>query len=204
MKYEKYKLSFSVNRVFLNESVSIANLYLKLKDWEEVALEVSKQNLLQTRMQSSSKRLSREILGRLITFDMTELEFLAEASSIDQKYLLWIAICRRYSLIGEFSTEVLREKFLALNLRLTYADFDAFVFAKAVFHPELDFLQETTRKKIRQVLFSLMREVGLLTEKGNIIPAQPSQQFAKFMFGRKANEVMYFPIFESDVKAMVL
>lgn len=203
MKHQKYKLSFSINRVFLNESLMIADLFLKTRDWKAVTKEVAIQNLLQTRMQSSSKRLIREIIGRLDTLELSELDFLTKANDADQKRILWLAICRRYSLIAEFCTEVVHEKLHALNLRLTYADFDSFVFAKSVFHPELEALKESTRKKLRQVLFSLMREVGILADNGTIITAQPSPDFVQYIFIRNRHEVFYFPIFESDISSMV-
>ena len=45
--------------------------------------------------------------------------------------------CKQYSLVREFAIEVVREKFLRLDLALSYLDFDIFFNAKAEWDDEL-------------------------------------------------------------------
>jgi hypothetical protein len=76
----------------------------------------------------------------------------------EQKQLLWLAVCKRYAYIREFSVEVLNEKYLRLDYELTEFDYDVFFSRKADWHIELDKLTDSTRKKLKQVLFRMLRE----------------------------------------------
>ena len=112
--------------------------------------------------------MSREIIQRLGSLTDEQLTLLSEGNLTEQKYLLWFAVCKTYDFIREFSTEVLRERFLARSTRIAELDYDAFFNRKADWHDELEKITTSTRKKLRQVMFLMMREAGLLTE-DNII-----------------------------------
>jgi hypothetical protein len=75
---------------------------------------------------------------------------------------------RYYRFIREFAVEVVRERFVTLRSDLHYDDFDAFYNAKAEWHEELEKNSLSTRNKLRQVLFRMLREADLLT-KNNVI-----------------------------------
>lgn len=83
---------------------------------------------------------------------------------------MWAAACRRYELIGEFAEEVLHERFLTLAGTVSYEDYDTFYRAKAMWHDELDDVTDLSYKKLRQVLFKMMVEAGLVTKQGAIEP----------------------------------
>ena len=100
---------------------------------------------------------------RLQEFSDRELDLLISGSQEDQNHLLWVAVCRRYRLVAEFAVEVVRERFLSMGATLELADFDAFFFRKADWHEELDTLKPATRNKLRQVLFGMMRDAGLIS-----------------------------------------
>jgi hypothetical protein len=44
-----------------------------------------------------------------------ELDYLASADTVEQRYLLWLAICRHYRFVGDFAVNVVREKFGSLG-----------------------------------------------------------------------------------------
>ncbi len=138
MKIEKYSLSFTSATLLHRESVLVAELYLQMKNWNEIRYRVIAENLLQSRTLNTSKRIYREVSSRLKTSSLEELEFLVNGTFEEQGQSLWIAICRRYKFIGDFSIEVLRERCLSLKYMLTYDDFDAFFNRKAEWHDELE------------------------------------------------------------------
>lgn len=191
-------MSFTTGGLFLPESIKLASLQLNLCDWNAVRNKVVSENVLQTRTLSSLKRVCREVATRLGTLTQDELEFLVEGGSQDQAYLLWIAVCRRYSFIADFAAEVLRERYITLKAALSHEDFDAFFNRKSEWHLELDKITPTTRNKLRQVLFKILREADLLTANNKINTVIFSPGLLNLIQRSNESEIRYFPVFESE------
>ena len=66
------------------------------------------------------------------------------------------------------------ESFAKYRLEITYADFDFFFEDEKQFHSELGKIAEITRKKLRQVLFKMMKEADFLTSSNQLKPLLPS------------------------------
>ena len=195
-------MSFTAGSIFFQESVKVAELYLEFGDWDETKNYIIHQNILQARTLNTSKRICTEIISRLKTMNKQELEFLLDSSSQDQAYLLWLAICRRYQFIGDFAIEVLRERFISLKTDLNYIDFDSFFNQKSEWHVELENIKPSTRYKLRQVLFKILREADLLTEKNLINVATLSPNLIEIICRNDKQEILYFPLFESNLQGM--
>jgi hypothetical protein len=196
-------MSFTAGSLFHRESVKLAVLYSEFKDWNTVQDKVISENLLQARTLNTSKRVCREIISRLKNLSSSELDLLIEANPQDQGYLLWLAVCRRYKFIGDFAIEVLRERYITLKTDLSYEDFDSFLNKKSEWHSELDEIRSTTRNKLRQVLFKILREAGLLTAKNTINAAMLSQRILEAIPHDKRRDILFFPAFESDLKRIL-
>lgn len=192
-------MSFTTGGLFRLESVKLAMLYLEFKDWDAVRDKVISENLLQARTLNSSKRIFREIISRLKELSSSELDFLVHADSHEQGYLLWIAICRRYKFIAEFAVEVLRERYISLKTDLQYEDYDSFFNRKSEWHCELDEIRPTTRDKLRQVLFKMLREADLLTTSNTITAATLSSRILEAIPYSNRQDLLFFPLFESDI-----
>jgi hypothetical protein len=202
MRNRKYSLSFTTGSLFHRESVKLATLYLDLGDWDFVRDQVIAENLLQTRTLNTLKRVCREIVSRLKTLSVREMDFLVEAHHQEQAYLLWLAVCRRYRFIADFAVEVLRERYITLKTDLTHEDFDSFFNRKSEWHSELDEISPATRSKLRQVLFKILRDADLLTANNRINAALLSPRLLEVIHQGSGRDVLYFPVFESDVKGM--
>lgn len=189
----RYALSFTTGGLLSREAAVLALVYAKYCDWAKVRSIAVKENLLQTRTRSSGIRRVRETIKRLSALSTREVEILAELSASERSHLMWAAACRRYNLIGEFAEEVLRERFLTLAGAVSYGDYDSFYRAKAMWHEELDAVSDATYKKLRQVLFRMMVEAGLLTTKGAIEPALLSARVAECLSHRTPSDVRFFP-----------
>lgn len=202
MSIDRYSMSFTTGSLFHRESVKLAALYLDLGDWNSVRDKVIAENLLQTRTQNTLKRVCSEVISRLRTLSSGALEFLVEGSHQEQAYLLWLAVCRRYRFIADFAVEVLRERYIALKSDLSHADFDSFFNRKSEWHAELDEISPATRSKLRQVLFKILREADLLTANNMINAAMLSPRLLDVIHQGSRGELLYFPVFESDLKGM--
>lgn len=200
MSNERYNMSFIGGGLLHRESVKLAELYLELGDWDAVREIVMVENILQTRTLSTLKRISGEIISRLQILHRTELEMLMGVSHQEQAYLLWLAICRRYRFIAEFAVEVLRERYITLKANLTHEDFNTFLNRKSEWHAELDEIAPSTKYKLRQIVFKILREAELLTTKNIINCALLSPRLLDFLYRRNPREVLYFPLFESALK----
>ena len=200
MRKDTYSLSFTTGGLFHRESLLLARLFGEVNDWDQVRDHVLSENLLQSRTLNTSKRQCREIISRLETLEQSELDLLIYGSTQEQKYLLWMAVCRRYRFIAEFAEEVIRERYIGMKQDLQYVEFDFFINKKSEWHPELEAIQPTTRNKLRQVLFKILREADLLTTKNTINASMLSQRFLAAIPREKRRDVYVFPRFESDIK----
>ena len=193
-------MSFTVGGLFLQESPRAAELYLNLRDWKQAREIILNENLLQLRTKSSGIRVSRELCNRLRLLEDEELKVLIDGTSQDRSALLWLAACRQYRFIYEFAVEVLRAKFLTYQRELSHDDFDACFNAKAAWHEELDKITDTTLAKLRQVLFRILHEAGLLNAEGLIQPFPLSAHVVRTIAKRSRSDLSVFPVFEEDIK----
>jgi len=169
-KETKYSMSFSTGTLFREPSIIIAKLYTDLDDWTAVRADVLENNLLQARTRNTAKRVCSEIISRLKRLTSAQLSILTNGHPKDQGYILWAAICKRYRFIQDFAVEVVHEKFLNMDLPLTHEDYEAFFNQKAEWHAEIARIRASTRHKLRQVVFKMLKECELLTEGQMISP----------------------------------
>jgi len=199
MDSQKYNMSFTAGALLQSESVTIAKLYLELGSWNEVKDKAITNNVLQSRAVSTLKRISYEIISRLSTLTSEELILLVNSSHKDQAYLIWMAVCRHHKFIADFATEVLRERFITFKPDLQYSDFDVFFNRKCDWHSELDGLSISTKKKLRQVLFKMLREADFLDGKNNIQATILSPRLLDVIERSGGRDIMYFTVSEDAV-----
>ncbi|MET4613349.1 hypothetical protein ABIC28_004350 [Rhodococcus sp. PvR044] len=189
----RYALSFTSGGLLAREGEIVAAIYLDSRDWQATRARVVDENLLLARTTSSLIRLARETVQRLAALDDDEIELLVAGSPTEQYHLMWTAACRRYTLIGDFAEEVLRERFLLMTPTLDADDFDRFITGKSLWHPELDGLKPSTRQRLRQTLFQMLREAGLRTDAGDIVPAVMSERVTEVLDHRMPSDLRFFP-----------
>ena len=199
MSSTAYRLSFTSGGLLTREAAVAAPLYLCLGDWAEVRSTVDEENALQTRTVASGKRLSRELVQRLAELSDEEVSVISDATATERAQLMWVAACRRYDLIGEFAEEMVRERFLLMTPTLGPADFDSFIRAKALWHEELAELADSTLRKLRTNLFLMLREAGILTDAGQIMPVVLSTPIAGLLTARTPSDIRFFPARDSSL-----
>lgn len=192
-------MSFTAGALLQTDSVTIAKLYLELRSWNEVKDKAIANNVLQSRAVSTLKRVSYEVVSRLRTLTSEELILLVNSSHKDQAYLIWMAVCRHHKFIADFATEVLRERFITFKPDLQYSDFDVFFNRKCDWHSELDGLSISTKKKLRQVLFKMLREADFLDGKNNIQATILSPRLLDVIERNGGRDIMYFTVSENAV-----
>ena len=189
-------MSFSTGGIFYQESLSLAKLYAQLSGWGEVKATALENNVLQTRTESSAKRIIREVITRLQCLTPEELTLLTNSARSDQNSILWIAVCRNYTFIREFAVEVIREQYLNFQYDLSYEDFDSFFYRKMEWNEELETISDSTRKKLRQILFKILREVDIISEDKSIIPAVLPPYLIDIIATYSIEDLYVFPIIQ--------
>ena len=189
----KYRLSFGTGNAYINESNLILKKYLENKDWKETEKYSIENNILQTNSLSSAKRIFREISLRLKSLSNEEQEFFIKSNYVDQSILIWISICRTYKFIGDFSSIIISEKFNSYQLEINYNDFNYFFEKQIVFHEELSLLKDSTRKKLRQVIFRIMKDLNLVSKNMEITPLMPSVELKKISKTTKKDLKLFLP-----------
>jgi hypothetical protein len=110
----------------------------------------------------TNQRQFQELRIRLSTLTNEEIEVLADGDLNDKKCITLLALCKSYRFVLDFVVEVVREKALIYDFEIRESDYNTFVNRKIYDHPELEQLSETTKNKIKQVLFRIFAEVGLI------------------------------------------
>ncbi len=196
-------MSFTVGGLFYQESVLAADLFAKSKDWANVRDEIIKTNLFQCRTQSTLKRVCREVLSRISLLSMEQLGIVHNGSRPEQLQILWVAVCKRYDFIREFAVEVIREKFLLMDDTLAEADYTIFFDNKAEWHEEIERLKDSTQKKLKQVLFKILRDAEIISEANIILPCILTKRTAKALLSDTSGIYMVLPVSDSDFKEWI-
>ena len=193
-KLQPYRMSFGTGGLLLNESVEVARLHVTDEPWEDTIRRAMEEGTTALPKAASNRRTLREISNRLLTLTDAERGFLIEqADRADRQALLWLATCRAYRFIREFAAEVIRERYLSYQYDLPLESFDILLEAKAEWDENLASLTSSTRLKLRQVLFRILREAGIISQGGQIQAALLSSQLRSMIEERAPEELTVFP-----------
>lgn len=163
---EKYTFGFTAASLRLNDFVTVARLNLESKNIDHV-------NLLGGGKSSTGKRMISEYQKRLDSITKEQTNLLVNGIIPNQKQLAFLAVCKTYAFIRDFTVEVVREKALLFDYELSDGIFNTFLRRKTDTHPELEEITEKTTYKIRQVTFKILEEAGLIDNiKNKIIQPQ--------------------------------
>ena len=121
----------------------------------------------------TGQKIWSELNKRISTLNSEEIDVLLTGDLISQRQIGFIAVCKTYDFIRDFTVEVLREKFLVFDNEITEGEYISFYRRKTDLHPEMDELTEITQKKIRQVTFKILEQAGIIDNiKSKIIQPQ--------------------------------
>lgn len=189
-----YKMSFSTGGLFVNESVELARLHKAGESWQDTIVTAMADGATSLPKAASNRRTLREIANRVSCLTPDEREFLVEQSDRpEQEALLWLAACRAYRFVREFAIEVIQERFLSYRYDLPLDAYDHFFDAKAEWHPDLAKISASTRLKLRQILFRILREAGVIDRANNIRPAYLSSRVVALIEIHNPSDLLVFP-----------
>lgn len=189
----KYSMAFTTCSLLNSESIQVAELYLEHKNWSQVSRIATDSNLLQYRTVSALKRTLSEIVSRLKLLSDEAINLLVNGYKEEKLQILWLAVCLRYPFIYEFSVEVVREKYRSMQYKIEQFDFDAFFNSKMNYHESLENITGTTRKKLKQVLFKMMKEAEIIDRDDNVQASLLSEKIISVVGNMNLEYLMVFP-----------
>lgn len=159
----EYKFSFTAASALVNETITIARVQLRLNDWDKTKVDVLDNNLMQKAKASSAKRQYVEIEKRLKLLNTEQLELLCNGNMDEAKAIIWLAIVKTYVFISDFVKEVLFINYVNRDYILSDLYYRQFWEYKSNSHSECSNISEATHKKVKQVLFNILDQIGIIT-----------------------------------------
>lgn len=123
---------------------------------------------------ATNKRQFRELKRRIKTLTPSQIEVLSQGTMDEQKHITHLALCKTYGIYRDFVTEVINEKVQVYDHHLNELDINSFISKKKIEHPELDALTESTEKKVRQVIYRMLQQVGIIDSVTNPYTLTPN------------------------------
>lgn len=173
IRSSKYSFSFTGASALIAETMVIAEEYHILQDWKAVKNSLLENNLLNKIKESTFKREFSEIKKRLSLLTEAQLNLMIEGSLDDAKAMILLSLVKAYTYLRDFIVEVIRHKFLLFDNNISEIDYIRFVNKQILFHTELTEITEVTAKKVKQVVFKILEQVGLITQARNGIIIKP-------------------------------
>ncbi len=191
---QRYRMSFGLGGLFINESVDVARLHVPGEPWEDTIVRAMEEGTTSLPKSASQRRTLREIVNWLSALTEAEFTLFAETDDrTEQQALLWLAACRAYRFVAEFAVDVLRERYLSYRLDLSLDAFDIFWEEKAEWHSDVADISKSTRLKLRQVLFRMMREAEILSVDDKIQTAYLTPRLKALIADHRAADLAFFP-----------
>lgn len=164
---KKYNFTLTGASALISETLIIAAEYNKIKDWNAVQKTLIDNNLLNKIKQSTFKREFSEIKKRLSFLTPDQLLLMINGSFDESKSMILLSLAKAYSIFNDFIIEVIRNKYIHFDKELSETDYNRFITSKILLHPELSEISELTARKVKQVIFKLLEQVGLISKTKN-------------------------------------
>jgi predicted transcriptional regulator len=120
------------------------------------------ENILQKGTVSTRKREFSEIKKRLKDLTNDELKFIITCTTDELKLFCLYLCSKTYKLIYEFIVEVIRDKYLMFDYLILDSDYVSFIESKTASSMKLQKITEKTQYKIKQVIFRILEQAGLI------------------------------------------
>lgn len=157
-----YKGDIVAGSLMVSESRKIAELLLEGDDDKNFLNKVLKDNLLQKRSPVTAKREARLILARLKGLDSDFWYLVRDGSQEQTIQVLFCAALKQNRLLGDFVQQVIQTKIKTFQKEISIQDWQAFFEQCQNLEPAIGKWSETTRNKVRQVIFKILAQAQII------------------------------------------
>ncbi len=153
-----YSASITAGSLLIHESKKIASILMTGLSPGEVMKQVAQENLLQKRSPRSSRKQCSLILNRLTSMQPDILKLICEGDYLLSVQSLLACSVKHSRLLGDFMLRVIGSRVRIIDDRLSNRDWEKFLESCELEYPHLRRFTDSTRKKLRQVIFRILVE----------------------------------------------
>ena len=173
MPQDHYSGGLTREQFLFYEMRVVAGLVKLGKSRDDILAEIFAENLFQFPTERMIKSIANTCFKRIDALDSPELvSYLADSSAEVAKQINLYAIMCENSIVYDFMTEVIGEKYRSQQLDFSAKDVNVFFMELAEKVPAVNDWSESTIKKLRQVLVHFLVECEYLesTRSDNLLP----------------------------------
>ena len=157
-----YSADITAGSLLIHESKKTALLLLTDLSPTEIRKKVVEENLFQKRSPKTSARQCRLILNRLTLMNPDILPMISEGDyQLSTQAILSCAV-KQNRLLGDFMLKVIGSRIRIIDNRLSKRDWEKFLEACELIDPQISRFAESTRKKLKQIVFKILVEAKYL------------------------------------------
>jgi len=178
--------------LLMEESRKIASLLLENVNPDEWHQAIVLDNILQKRSPMAAKRQARLIKNRLTTMDRDLWQLVYDGSSEITSQALLAASIKQSRLVGDFMDMVLRQHWQTFTKTISVSDWNQFLDTCAQMDPKVDTWKESTRSKLKQVVFRMLAEAKYIesTRSCELIPVSLAPKIEEYLVKKNEEYVL--------------
>ncbi len=186
----------------ITETLVVAEEYHRLSDWDLVKESLIKNNLLNKIKQSTFNREYSEIKKRINNLSSQQIELMVSGDLDEAKSMILLSILKSYDFFKDFMFEVIGYKFQLFDRFLDDSDYNRFINYKNIIHPELLTITPETASKVKQVIFKILEQLGIITsaKNGTIIKPMLSSKSIEVIINEDPNLLSGFLYSYEEIK----
>lgn len=159
-----YNADITAGSLRVRESRIVADLLIHEADAEQWQQALYKDNILQARNPASAKRLARLLRFRLETMQPDLWKLVRDGPQLVATHATLAAAVKHSHLLGDFLDLIVREHYRLFSPALRRSDFDNYLEDCRNRDPQMPDWTESTRIKLRRVVFLILTEAGYLQD----------------------------------------
>jgi hypothetical protein len=149
-------------------------------------------NILQKRSSAAAIRQARLIKNRLVLMDKNLWQLVYDGSSEVSTQALLAASIKHSHLVGDFMDIVLRQHWQTFSEKINEMGWKRFLESCAQIDPKVDTWKESTKAKLKQVLFRILAEAKYIDSTRNLklLPVSIAPEVKKYLVKKKEDYVI--------------
>lgn len=169
-----YSVGLTAEPFLYQETKLMAEFILNGEEPEKLKKRNLEENLMKHKSINSLSRVNSPIFRRLKVLDEELLRNFVNSDLDSSRFILLYAIMKTDRLVNEFINEIYKDKIMLRKEYIEKYEFDMFYESKAQKSEKLYKASESSKYKLRQVMFKILVDAGLLKkEKENFKIIKP-------------------------------
>ncbi len=160
--------------LLVRESRMAVRLLLETNDRELAINSIVSENLFQNRSRATSVKYCQLIFTRFKALSAGQLRIIAEGDDHSARLLLLAAVLMTYPIVHAFFRETLSEKMRCDDPEIGKSDWTRFLEQRETIDPVIAHWTVSTRQKIGQVVFRMLREAGYVASTRRPVLQRPA------------------------------